>query len=173
MIFSLAALLFWQFKIVSKPVFKSTSLTLTHVSICRFAFRHRHTATPRSQYTSSHSSVNRDRPTTIRRQLNLERDSGISTASSCRLTSASSECFYTSTLVIPSTRRTTLGDRAFPVTVARAWNILFRRLFVLRHRCCSSAATSRRHCMFQSSWLSGRTSVSGRRTFPVLRSTCS
>jgi len=30
----------------------------------------------------------------------------------------------TSTLVIPSTRRTTLGDRAFPVTSARAWNAL-------------------------------------------------
>ena len=30
----------------------------------------------------------------------------------------------TSTLVIPSTRRTTLGDRAFPVTAARAWDAL-------------------------------------------------
>ena len=29
-----------------------------------------------------------------------------------------------STLVIPTTRRTTLGDRAFPVTAARAWNAL-------------------------------------------------
>ena len=28
------------------------------------------------------------------------------------------------TLVIPSTRRTTLGDRAFSVTAARAWNAL-------------------------------------------------
>ena len=28
------------------------------------------------------------------------------------------------TLVIPSRRRTTLGDRAFPVTAARAWNAL-------------------------------------------------
>ena len=28
------------------------------------------------------------------------------------------------TLVIPSTRRTTLGDRAFPVTAAQAWNAL-------------------------------------------------
>ena len=48
----------------------------------------------------------------------------------------------TSTLVILSTRRTTLGDRAFPMTAARAWNALpssvrsvpssllqFRRLF--------------------------------------------
>ena len=34
-----------------------------------------------------------------------------------RLRSAS-----TSTLVVPSTRRTTLGDRAFPVAAARAWN---------------------------------------------------
>ena len=30
----------------------------------------------------------------------------------------------TSTLVIPSIRCTTLGDRAFPVTAARAWNAL-------------------------------------------------
>jgi len=30
----------------------------------------------------------------------------------------------TSTLVIPSTRRTTLGDRAFPLTAARVWNAL-------------------------------------------------
>jgi len=36
-----------------------------------------------------------------------------------RLRSAS-----TSTLVVPSTRRTTLGDRAFPVAAARAWNAL-------------------------------------------------
>ena len=28
------------------------------------------------------------------------------------------------TLVIPTTRRTTLGGRAFPVTAARAWNAL-------------------------------------------------
>ena len=27
-------------------------------------------------------------------------------------------------LVVPSTRRTTLGDRAFPVAAARAWNAL-------------------------------------------------
>ena len=38
-----------------------------------------------------------------------------------------------------------MGDRAFPVTAAWAWNAL-RHLFILRHRCCSSAATSRRHC---------------------------
>ena len=36
-----------------------------------------------------------------------------------RLRSAS-----TSTLVVPSTRRSTLGDRAFPVAAARAWNAL-------------------------------------------------
>ena len=30
----------------------------------------------------------------------------------------------TSTLVVPSTRRSTLGDRAFPVAAARAWNAL-------------------------------------------------
>ena len=34
-----------------------------------------------------------------------------------RLRSAS-----TSTLVVPSSRRSTLGDRAFPVAAARAWN---------------------------------------------------
>jgi len=31
---------------------------------------------------------------------------------------------FTSTLVIPSTRSITLGDRAFPLTAARAWNAL-------------------------------------------------
>ena len=30
----------------------------------------------------------------------------------------------TSTLVVPSTRRSTLGDRAFPVAAARVWNSL-------------------------------------------------
>jgi len=30
----------------------------------------------------------------------------------------------TSTLVVPPTRRATLGDRAFPVAAARAWNAL-------------------------------------------------
>jgi len=33
-------------------------------------------------------------------------------------------CASTSTLVVPSTRRSTLGDRAFPVAAARAWNSL-------------------------------------------------
>jgi len=28
------------------------------------------------------------------------------------------------TLTVPTTRRTTLGDRAFPVAAARAWNAL-------------------------------------------------
>ena len=37
----------------------------------------------------------------------------------CRLRSASM-----STLIVPSTRRSTLGDRAFPVAAARAWNTL-------------------------------------------------
>jgi len=57
-----------------------------------------------------------------------------------RLRSAS-----TSTLVIPTTRRITPGDRAFLVMLLEH-GMLFRRLFILRHRCCSSAATSRRHC---------------------------
>jgi len=40
--------------------------------------------------------------------------------SSCRrLRSAA-----TSTLIVPATRRRTLGDRAFPVASARAWNSL-------------------------------------------------
>ena len=39
--------------------------------------------------------------------------------SRCRLRSGS-----TSTLLVPSTRRMTLGDRAFPVAAARAWNAL-------------------------------------------------
>jgi len=30
----------------------------------------------------------------------------------------------TSTLLVPSTRRSTVGDRAFPVAAARAWNAL-------------------------------------------------
>lgn len=30
----------------------------------------------------------------------------------------------TSALLVPSTRRSTLGDRAFPVAAARAWNSL-------------------------------------------------
>ena len=30
----------------------------------------------------------------------------------------------TSTLIVPSTRRSTLGDRAFPVAAARVWNTL-------------------------------------------------
>jgi len=43
----------------------------------------------------------------------------IAVAYQIRLRSAS-----TSTLVVPSTRRSTLGDRAFPVAAARAWNSL-------------------------------------------------
>ena len=45
-----------------------------------------------------------------------------------------------STLVIPSTRRTTLGDRAFPVTAARAWNALRSSV-----RSASSLLQFRRH----------------------------
>ena len=54
-------------------------------------------------------------PSYLAETLHLTADVG----SPRRLRSAS-----TSTLVIPSTRRTTLGDRAFPVTAARAWNAL-------------------------------------------------
>ena len=35
---------------------------------------------------------------------------------------------YTSTLLVPSTRRSTLGDRSFPVAAARAWNALPRHV---------------------------------------------
>jgi len=31
---------------------------------------------------------------------------------------------YYYTLLVPSTRRSTLGDRSFPVAAARAWNVL-------------------------------------------------
>ena len=34
----------------------------------------------------------------------------------------------TSTLLVPSTRRSTLGDRSFPVAAARAWNVLPQRV---------------------------------------------
>jgi len=43
------------------------------------------------------------------------------------------------TLQLPSTRRATLGDRAFPVSAARAWNSL-----PLETRACSSLLTFRR-----------------------------
>ena len=45
----------------------------------------------------------------------------------------------TTTLQVPSTRRATLGDRAFPVAAARAWNSL-----PLETRACSSLLTFRR-----------------------------
>jgi len=58
----------------------------------------------------------------------------------------------TSTLVIPSTRRTTLGDRAFPVAAARAWNALPPSVrsasSLLQFRCDMKAA------LFQSSYSS-------------------
>ena len=43
----------------------------------------------------------------------------VEVTSSCRLRSASS-----SALVVPATRRSSLGDRAFAVAVPRAWNSL-------------------------------------------------
>ena len=43
------------------------------------------------------------------------------------------------TLQVPSTRRATLGDRAFPVAAARAWNSL-----PLETRACSSLVTFQR-----------------------------
>ena len=54
-------------------------------------------------------------PSYLAETLHLTADVG----SPRRLRSAS-----TSTMVILSTRRTTLGDRAFPVTAARSWNAL-------------------------------------------------
>jgi len=55
-------------------------------------------------------------PSYLAETLHLTADVG---GSRRRLQSAS-----TSTLVIPTTRRTTLRDRAFSVTAARAWNAL-------------------------------------------------
>ena len=57
--------------------------------------------------------LNGTAPSYLAETLHMTADLG----SRQRLQSAS-----TSTLVIPSTRRTTLGDRAFPVAAARAWN---------------------------------------------------
>jgi len=57
-----------------------------------------------------------------------------------------------SRLVIPSTRRTTLGDRAFPVTAVRAWNALQSSI-----RCAPSLLQFRRElkmALFQSSYCS-------------------
>ena len=59
--------------------------------------------------------LNGTAPSYLAETLHMTADLG----SRQRLRSAS-----TSTLVIPSTRRTTLGDRAFPVAAARAWNAL-------------------------------------------------
>jgi len=59
--------------------------------------------------------LNGTAPSYLAETLHMTADLG----SRRRLRSAS-----TSTLVIPSTRRTTLGDRAFPVAAARAWNAL-------------------------------------------------
>ena len=50
-------------------------------------------------------------------------------AETLHLTTSRSSCSRlrsaaTSTLIVPATRRRTLGDRAFPVAAARAWNSL-------------------------------------------------
>ena len=42
----------------------------------------------------------------------------------CRVTPSSPLYSSTSALLVPATQRTTLGDRAFPVAAARAWNAL-------------------------------------------------
>ena len=47
----------------------------------------------------------------------------------------------TPTLVVPSTRRSTVGDRAFPVAAARAWNTLPSSLRVIQ------SLTSFRRCL--------------------------
>jgi len=59
--------------------------------------------------------LNGTAPSYLAETLHLTADVG----SRRRLRSASR-----STLVVPSTRRTTLGDQAFPVAAARAWNAL-------------------------------------------------
>jgi len=66
-------------------------------------------------YVLVYRCLNGMAPSYLAETLHLTADVG----SRRRLRSAS-----TSTLVIPSTRRTTLGDRAFPVAAARAWNAL-------------------------------------------------
>ena len=55
----------------------------------------------------------------------------------CRLRSAS-----TSTLIVPSTRLSTLGDRAFPVAAARAWNTLPASVDAVIGRLPSAAETN-------------------------------
>ena len=49
----------------------------------------------------------------------------------------------TSTLLVPTTRRSTLGDRAFPAAAARDWNLLPKALLP----CSPSAANSRLYCL--------------------------
>jgi len=69
----------------------------------------------------------------------------------------------TTTLQVPSTRRATLGDRAFPVTAARAWNSL-----PLETRACSSLLIFRRdtksHLFCQSYGWRGAVYSSGQQT---------
>ena len=87
--------------------------------------------------------LNGTAPSYLAETLHMTADLG----SRQRLRSAS-----TSTLVIPSTQRTTLGDRAFPVAAARAWNALPPSVrsasSLLQFRCDMKAA------LFQSSYSS-------------------
>jgi len=56
----------------------------------------------------------------------------------------------TTTLQVPSTRRATIGDRAFPVATSRAWNSL-----LLETLACSSLLTFRRETkshLFRLTW---------------------
>ena len=93
-----------------------------------YLFSNRSVIMPRMSRRSGSHGANRERkcilayrcltgtaPSYLAETLHSTADVG----SRRRLRSASK-----STLVIPTTRRTTLGDRAFSVTAARAWNAL-------------------------------------------------
>ena len=70
------------------------------------------------------SSVTRDCITThkvtTQNQANWHRNSIIN--SPTIIVSAAAALFSTSTLIVPPTRLSTVGDRAFPVVAARVWN---------------------------------------------------
>ena len=68
-----------------------------------------------------------------------------------RLRSAS-----TSTLVVPATCLSTVGDRAFPVAAARVWNSLPADMSLRRHHCRHSRDGWRQNCLLGATHSSGR-----------------